>query len=257
MAVVVAGIASSRVPEKICLMMEKIGKIIAEEGWWLRTAHGAGDWFFEKGAGERSIIYLPHEDWGREREYFSNLFVKINGLQNTDRSLWEETRHEVSKYHNSYKGLDPLSKAMLSRIYLLVLGQGDKKRDREPIPVNALICWHKKPEKKKEDGDDTEDSSSEKNEAEEEDQTDDYIEETVVAMKVAEDFDIPVINLAEKYYSKMGAYETVEKIKHFVMARDKEPDNIEIEIDDDEIAEEARRLTEHYASLMEIFSNED
>jgi hypothetical protein len=187
--VVVAGLGGEQVPEEILELMEAIGDSISKRSWWLRSGHSlGGDYAFERGAKGRSIIYIPHRQWAADREYIvfnkEKQVIRYADLHATNNELWEQARTEIQKnYHNSWKSLNGHAKSMLCRIYILMLGASE-----EAIPVDALICYFKK---------------KKKDEKEPEDIKEEYFGGPEVAIKIADDYDIPIVNLAEKFYIKL------------------------------------------------------
>ena len=87
-------------------------------------------------------------------------------------------------YYKTWKKLSGHAKSMLCRVYILMLGAS-----KDSIPVDALICYFKKNKK----NDDEQQDSDNKEED---------FSSSEIAIKIAEDYDIPVINLAEKFYQK-------------------------------------------------------
>lgn len=218
---IIAGIADKETPEQIKTLMTQIGSAIKEAGGWLRSGHSLGDLPFEEGAQERTILYLPWPEWNKDEEYLSKHQVVYSLLKNDDYStklkaeenLWNIARDSVKEYHASFGQLNWASKANLARMYLIVMGTKEQ-------PVDAVVCWFKPKKKKKKNEEESEDSENEN--------VNDFQGDPEQAVKIAEDHDIYVINLAEPFYKNataemiLGILRTIVEQKEGILKNERE-----------------------------------
>lgn len=114
-------------------IMERIGARIRELGGYMRLGHsGQCDMAFERGARERSILYLPFPGFNINVE---RLTRHISILTELDQRIRQEAARSVVELHPSRGNTRSRHGFLcLARNYLIVMGQ-------ENTPVDGLIYW--------------------------------------------------------------------------------------------------------------------
>lgn len=124
-----AGIGARGTPPHIMEVEFELGKILAKEGWVLRSGRAAGsDMAFEdgclKGKGEMEI-YLPYPKFNGapkdDPRYIANITNEMQALASTVVPHWGNCNGAARKFH--------------SRNCCQILG-----RDLDD-PVNMVLCW--------------------------------------------------------------------------------------------------------------------
>lgn len=156
-----AGIGSRDTPEDVCKLMTRLAKGLAYNGWTLRSGAAEGaDSAFEKGADQKEI-YIP---WDR----FNNRDVHTRGHLLGGRS--DEAQAIAAKHHPKWHALSQGARKLHARNVNQILGP-----DLE-TPVDRVLCWTP-------DGAEFENETSRKTGG------------TGQAIRIADDFDVPVHNL--------------------------------------------------------------
>jgi hypothetical protein len=123
----IAGIGSRKTPEDVLVQMERIGAKSREEGWTINSGHAEGaDYAFEKGAMERSVIYLPWPNYNKHLTVLGQ--YRTVGPRPALDALVKET-------HPAAFALTDGAFALHRRNCCIVLGFGLDN------PVDAVVCW--------------------------------------------------------------------------------------------------------------------
>lgn len=190
---IAAGLGPLEVPASAEAIMERLGEEISREGGWLRSDHSPGSIAFEKGALGSTILYLPYPNWNNDPEnYHTKNIVTISDSRGQDNI--ESAIDHVQEYCNK-KSLGKLSEFdvyNLARMYLIIMGTNEN-------PVDILLYWKPKKKKRKKNLTEEELEEIQKKEEELEEEQRKY-GNVDIAVKIAEDYDITTINLADKFY---------------------------------------------------------
>lgn len=170
--IIFTGIGSRSTPYNALVNIEIIGQILGWKGWILRSGGADGaDLAFEKGAikveGPREI-YLP---WPSFNQYNRILIGEDRQYDIMSPSI--EAFQLTSLYHPNWDNLSRGVKCIHARNAHQVLGRDLK------TPSNVVICWTEGGKK---------------------------IGGTAQAMRIAEDYDIPIVNLAVDDFEKVREY---------------------------------------------------
>ena len=131
-----AGIGSRQTPEDILVVMSKLGKKLASEGWTLRSggAQGADNAFFA-GVMEHNNncanveIYLP---WNK----FNNHDTRnVGTIEAPLLSNWANALAMAQHYHPAWDRLKRGGKSLQARNSYQVLGRG------LDTPAKFVVCW--------------------------------------------------------------------------------------------------------------------
>lgn len=155
-----AGVGSRETPKEFLYQMELVAKQLCNKGFILRSGGAIGaDTAFATGAGDRAVIYRPSTD---KRQNPPKNHKKVNDL------LEEKCRDIVSKTHKKWKKLDEYSQALHARNVCQVIGHDYEKSFADKSLF--VLCWTPIKDGVPKGG-------------------------TATAIKVAEKYCIPVINM--------------------------------------------------------------
>ena len=165
-----AGIGSRRTPDDILVLMEQLGNRLREDGLILRSGHAPGaDQAFERGAGVQAQIFLPwptfEQDVAFQTSHDSESGIAWHPYIESDPSL--EALTLAARIHPAFSNMTPGARKLHARNVHQILGP----KLSMPTPVEFVLCWT--PEGKRVGG-------------------------TATAIKIAEERDIPVYNLADE-----------------------------------------------------------
>lgn len=117
------GIGSRQTPRNILDLMTKTAKLLASNGWTLRSGGAEGaDSAFEAGAGENKEIYLPWKNF--------------NGSQSILYDIKFEAKEIAKKYHPAWNKLNKFGRLFHSRNVYQVLGYDLN------LPTKFILCYH-------------------------------------------------------------------------------------------------------------------
>lgn len=123
----IAGIGSRETPQSVLDEMKKLGEWCKEINFTLRSGHAEGaDWWFEQGAQEKCVAYLP---WAGFNEDLKS---------NAKHVVYERNPETVAiarKFHPAYDRLSSGAKKMMERNVWQVLSPN--LRDK----VAIVVCW--------------------------------------------------------------------------------------------------------------------
>ncbi len=126
---IIAGIGSRETPSVLATEMSFIGRWCLENGHWVRSGHAEGaDWFFETGAQENCIAYLPWDTFN----------AKL--ISRAHKRVIKPNCHTLKitkQYHPAYDSLSYGVLCLMCRNVCQVLGENLDS------PVNAVVCWTK------------------------------------------------------------------------------------------------------------------
>ena len=154
-----AGIGSRTPPENILQEMTKLGSILEEKGFTLRSGNASGsDQAFAKGVKTNAQIWLP---WGNFQIEFRRAHPDHNyrNIEDTDLAAWTS----IDEFHPSPNSLSIVGKYFMARNYRQIVG---KKQSNSKF----VICW-------------THDGTD--------------VGGTGQAMRIAKSLSIPIINMYE------------------------------------------------------------
>jgi len=118
------GIGSRETPEDVCLLMSRIGRKLAEEGWTLRSGHASGaDLAFEQGA-DKKEIFIP---WSG-----------FNGAYPDNKSYFlgtPEGQELAAQFHPAWHRCSSAARLLHGRNSHQILGV---ELDN---PSDMVICW--------------------------------------------------------------------------------------------------------------------
>lgn len=164
---IIAGIGARATPSHLAAEMSFIGLWCRENGHWVRSGHAEGaDWFFERGALENCIAYLPWAGFNDDPEKHGSMAASP-----AHRRVIKPNCHTLKitkQYHPAYDSLSYGVLCLMCRNVCQVLGENLDS------PVNAVVCWTK----------DGKDSGG-----------------TGQAIRIAQDRGIPIINMFHPKYS--------------------------------------------------------
>jgi hypothetical protein len=117
-----AGIGSRETPDDILEIMTEIAIAAEKKDYILRSGGAAGaDSAFEKGAGDKKIIYIPWEGFNDSKEKAI--------------SITTEALKMASEFHPAWHYLSYGARKLQARNCYQILGEDLK------TPVNFVICW--------------------------------------------------------------------------------------------------------------------
>ena len=127
-----AGIGSEVTPSEICELEMKLAKVLASEGWILRSGHARGsDRAFEEGAasiGDPKLLQIFVPFWrGVERQPWHQLGPAL--------PAWNEANRIAALHHPGWTSLPETHKILHARNSFQVLGP--ELND----PVDMVVCW--------------------------------------------------------------------------------------------------------------------
>lgn len=165
-----AGVGSRETPDDILALMEQLANRLREDGLILRSGHAPGaDQAFERGAGSQAQIFLPWPTFEQD-EAFNSSKDPETGVVTNPKIFDEPTADAVSfasKLHPAWRQLSQGAKKLHARNAHQIYGP---KLDR-PTLVEFVLCWT--PEGRQVGG-------------------------TAMAMRMAQERNIPVHNLADE-----------------------------------------------------------
>lgn len=181
----IAGIGSRKTPPEILEIMTQLGTWVREKKGWIRSGHCLGaDIAFEEGAKERTIVYLPEKNFNNNKRYYTVPKQILSYNQAPDNARIR-AQQSINKYHPTHgNGLSDYQRLLFGRNYFQIFGFKNKI-------VDAVVCWCKLTKKGKNKGR--------------------ALGGTALAINMARDYDIPVINLWEERY-EMTPKEMIPKI---------------------------------------------
>lgn len=125
----IAGIGSRETPQSVLDEMKKIGEWCKDINFTLRSGHAEGaDWWFEQGAQENCVAYLPWTGFNDELK------------SNAKHIVYERNPETVAlarKYHPKYDYLSQGAKKLMERNVWQILSPNLKNR------VAFVVCWTK------------------------------------------------------------------------------------------------------------------
>lgn len=134
-----AGIGSRDTPEHILERMRAIGKLLAEQGWKLRSGGADGaDINFERGCDDakgKKIIFLPWKNFEARVEKQKTGYVPVRAAGEVNVGVTEAARNMASQYHGKWNQLPDSHRTLHSRNCYQVLDRDLK------TPVTAVVCW--------------------------------------------------------------------------------------------------------------------
>jgi hypothetical protein len=172
--VIYAGIGSRETPEAALAYMFRIGREWGHKGWTLRSGGAKGaDSAFEEGAldmgGPLEIFYTDRVRIGYSGNSREDRHSKL-GQSNVEKYSPEDRRKAMEiaqEYHPNWGACSSFARALHARNSFIILG------DRLNDPVDLVVCWTKGG--KLQGG-------------------------TAQGLRIAYDYQIPVVNLGEKEY---------------------------------------------------------
>lgn len=124
---VIAGIGSRRTPYEVLKAMKEIGAYCREQGIWVRSGHAEGaDWYFEQGAQEQCIAYLPSLNFNKQ--FKSCAYLRVPEFS-------PELKALAAKHHPKYSTMAPYVQRLMERNGCQVLGE------KLNSPVEAVVCY--------------------------------------------------------------------------------------------------------------------
>ncbi len=155
-----AGIGARKTPPEICELMSRLGAKLERDGWTLRSGNAEGaDQAFARDVDEHADIYLP---W-RNFEVGVQLVKIWHNYYVVDET--DEEAVESLKFHPEPGRLSSGAKKMMIRNYRQIIGKDGAPNSK------FVICW-------------TDDGTATGG--------------TGQAIRIAENFDIPVFNLQKE-----------------------------------------------------------
>ena len=126
-----AGVGSREAPEEVLVVLEELGRILAERGWLLRSGNARGaDQAFAKGAGavspELVEIFLSWPGYEKEAILPG---CRVHG------SPGKESREMASRYHSGWDICASGARALHGRNVEIILGPSLDS------PVSLVLCW--------------------------------------------------------------------------------------------------------------------
>lgn len=133
---IIAGVGSRTAPKSIGKRCVELGAYIAELGGFVRSGHsGMCDLSWEKGAGEKSISYIPCSTFGANNPFHGHVvdFSKI------PKNKKKEAYESVERLHPNASHLDSQAMDLLARNWLVVKGVSENSI------ADLVICYgHRK-----------------------------------------------------------------------------------------------------------------
>lgn len=135
MSKIYTGIGSRETPEEVLKDMKKLGYILAENGWSLRSGHAPGaDQAFEEGAllsGKSGMeIYLPWDGFERAPRYDRRYFVPFER-----EDLYKEAERVAAQFHPAWGRCSSGARKMHTRNVAQVSGPEMQQASQ------FVICW--------------------------------------------------------------------------------------------------------------------
>lgn len=128
---IVTGIGSRETPDNILQEMEKIGKQLADNGYYVRSGHAQGaDYAFEIGAKDKCIAYLPWPNFNKNLPYLGRVAVVSE-----ERKSHSKRVELVRNIHPNPDALSGGAWALMERNTCQVLGL-----DLDS-PSDIVVCW--------------------------------------------------------------------------------------------------------------------
>lgn len=143
---IIAGVGSRKTPAPIRKQMTEIGKLVRKHKQFIRSGHAPGaDLAFERGAKERTIVYLPWASFGGKHHAPERNYIDY---EKTSERSQEIAQGNIMEFHpGNYERMKQSSKKLLGRSSYIVSGvDGDS-------PVRCVICWAVPEDAKKPYGD--------------------------------------------------------------------------------------------------------
>jgi hypothetical protein len=162
-----AGIGSRETPPETLVIIKKLAGLLEREGWLLRSGGADGaDTAFEQGVRDprHRAIFLPG-DWFNERKAGSGGFYDSTKLPG-----WEKALETVDRFHPAPVNLSPFARKLMARNAMQILGP------KLNHPADLVITWTEMGLRKGGTGQ---------------------------ALRIAEEYDIKVINLGSPFYSNL------------------------------------------------------
>ncbi len=162
-----AGIGSRETPPATLAIMRKLAGLLEREGWLLRSGGADGaDTAFEQGVRNprHRAIFLPG-DWFNERKAgFGGCY------DSTKLPGWEKALKTVNRFHPAPNNLSPFARKLMARNAMQILGP------KLNHPADLVIAWTSMGMK---------------------------TGGTSQALRIAEEYNIKVINLGSPFYSNL------------------------------------------------------
>jgi hypothetical protein len=171
-----AGIGSRETPLETLAIMKKLAGLLEREGWLLRSGGADGaDTAFEQGVmdARHRAIFLPGH-WFNERKAGSGGFYDSTKLPS-----WEEALETVDRFHPASNNLSPFARKLMARNAMQILGPS---LDR---PADLVITWTEMGLRKGGTGQ---------------------------ALRIAEEYGVPIINLGALQYQNMTENSLIQKV---------------------------------------------
>lgn len=124
---VYAGIGSRRTPPDVLGLMERLARVLARQGWLLRSGHAPGaDQAFERGAGARAQVFLPWSSFEAETPIaaaavYTEPSEQAYAIAEQNHPAWERCSHGARALH--------------ARNVHQVLGPNIEER------ISMVVCW--------------------------------------------------------------------------------------------------------------------
>lgn len=165
-----AGIGSRSTPGDILVLMERLANVLREDGFILRSGHAPGaDQAFERGAGAQAEIFLPWATFAQDAAFSASRDPETGVVSHP--SIYDEPGYGsfamAARYHPAWGNLSEGAQKLMARNCHQILGPEILK----PRPVEFVLCWT--PDGQLSGG-------------------------TAQAIRIAEDMNIPVWNLADE-----------------------------------------------------------
>lgn len=122
--------------------LEKLGALCRELGIWIRSGHTPGaDYAFERGARDRTLLYLPYPNFHRVLEILTDRVVSLlpesgkNWRKGLDTSAVLRAYREITELFKE-KLIDGMDRQHHYCSHFKIFGSGP-----QPVPVDAVVCW--------------------------------------------------------------------------------------------------------------------
>lgn len=134
MSACIAGIGSRHTPNKIRMLMTRVGEWCHENDVYVRSGHAPGaDYAFEKGAQKHAIVYLPWKGFNSDQPYKTPYGIILDGVHPVARKA---AYNSVHFFHPNPLSLTRPVMKLMARNYLQVMGSKEN-----PNPVMGVVCW--------------------------------------------------------------------------------------------------------------------